>query len=106
MKAEEISKLAMDALDELKGVNIVEIDVRGRSSVTDFMVIASGTSDRHLRSLGERVVERAKQAGIQPLGIEGGRDNGWVLVDLFDVVIHIMRPDVREFYSLEKLWAV
>ena len=106
MNAEELNELVVSALDELKGINIVSLDVRGRSSITDFMVIASGTSDRHVKALADKVSERAKEAGVRPQGIEDGRDSGWVLVDLIDVVVHVMRPDVRAFYNLEKLWSV
>ena len=107
MKAEEIKDLAIDALDELKGQNITVLDVRERSTITDYMVIASGTSDRHVRALADKVSEKAKASGVMPLGVEDGRAaSGWVLVDLVDVVVHVMRPDVREFYNLEKLWSV
>jgi len=107
MKTEDIRKLAVNALEELKGVDIIVLDVRERSTITDYMVIASGTSDRHVNSLAEKVKEMSKAAGVLPLGVEGGRDSsGWVLVDLVDVVVHVMRPDVREFYNLEKLWSV
>ncbi len=107
MKTEEIKKLVIDALEELKGVDIAVLDVRELSSITDFMIIASGTSDRHVNAMAAKVTEKSKAAGILPLGVEGGRDaSGWVLVDLMDVVVHVMRPDVREFYNLEKLWSV
>lgn len=107
MKAEEIKDMAIEALDELKGANITVLDVRGRSSITDYMIIVNGTSDRHVRSLADKVVEKAKASGLMPLGVEDGRGvSGWVLVDLVDVVVHVMRPDVREFYNLEKLWSV
>ena len=107
MKTEEIKALAVEALEELKGAQITVLDVRGRSSITDFMIIANGTSDRHVRSLADKVIEKAKASGVMPLGVEDGRgSSGWVLVDLVDVVVHVMRPDVREFYNLEKLWSV
>ena len=107
MKTEDIKTLAVEALEELKGANITVLDVRGRSSITDYMIIANGTSDRHVRSLADKVIEKAKAAGVMPLGVEDGRGaSGWVLVDLVDVVVHVMRPDVREFYNLEKLWSV
>ncbi len=106
MKTEELNKLIVSSLEDLKALNITLLDVRDRSSITDYMVIASGTSNRHVRSLADKVVERVKAAGIQPLGVEGKGESGWVLVDLVDVVVHIMHPKEREFYSLEKLWAV
>ncbi|MCK9539239.1 ribosome silencing factor [Dokdonella sp.] len=94
------------ALDDLKARDITEIDVRGKSSVTDLMVIASGTSSRHVKSIADEVVRKAKQAGLPPLGVEGQREAEWVLVDLGDVVVHVMLPRVRDFYGLERLWGV
>jgi ribosome-associated protein len=99
-----LAALIAAALDGLKALNIAVFDVRGLSDVTDTIVIASGTSDRHVKSLAGRVLERAREAGVRPLGLEGERDGEWVLVDLQDVVVHVMLPRVREFYSLEKLW--
>ena len=99
-------QLARDAVDHLKAVDAVDIDVRGRSSVCDYMVIASGTSSRHVKSIADEVVKRAKQLGCQPLGVEGEREAEWVLVDRGDVVVHVMLPRVREFYALERLWTV
>jgi len=94
------------ALDEMKAVNVRELDVRKLTDITDTMIIASGTSDRHVRSIADRVIERAKKAGFPPGGVEGERDGEWVLVDLHDVIVHIMLPRVREFYRLESLWDV
>lgn len=94
------------ALDDMKAVNVRVIDVRRLSDIFDTLVIASGTSDRHVRSIADSVVEKAKVAGFRPLGIEGQKAGDWVLVDLGDVVVHVMLPRVREFYSLEKLWTV
>jgi ribosome-associated protein len=94
------------ALEDVKAVDIEVIDVQGLTSITDRMVIASGTSSRHLKALADNVVLKAKEHGFTALGIEGESDAGWILVDLADVVVHIMMPDTREFYSLEKLWSV
>ncbi len=94
------------ALAELKAKDIVEIDVRGKSSVADYMVIASGTSTRHVKSSANEVVKFAKQLDVMPLGVEGEREAEWVLVDLGDVIVHVMLPRVREFYALERLWTV
>jgi ribosome-associated protein len=102
----DLLKLATAALEEIKAKDLVEIDVRGKTSVCDFMVIASGTSTRHVKSLADEVVKASKQAGYQPLGVEGEREAEWVLVDLGDVVVHVMLPRVREFYALERLWTV
>lgn len=104
MTEESLQKTVLDALDDLKGRDIVVLDVRGLTSIADSMVIASGTSDRHVRSLAENVVEKSKERGHRPLGIEGLKDGEWVLVDLQDIVVHVMLPRVRDFYNLEKLW--
>lgn len=94
------------AVENLKANDIVEIDVRGKTSVCDYMVIASGTSTRHVKSIADEVVREAKKLDCQPLGVEGEREAEWVLVDLGDVVAHVMLPRVREFYALERLWTV
>ena len=104
MKIEELTELVIDALDDLKAKDVYTIDVRGKSNVTDVMVIASGTSARHVRSLAENVVEKAKHSGLKPLGMEGEEDAEWVLVDLGDVVVHVMQAAIRDLYRLEKLW--
>ncbi|MBU2887618.1 ribosome silencing factor [Gilvimarinus agarilyticus] len=94
------------ALDDLKAKDLTQVDVRGKSDVTDVLMIASGTSNRHVKSLASSAVEDAKQAGFQPLGVEGLEGGEWVLVDFGDIVLHVMKPDTREFYDLEKLWSV
>ena len=94
------------AVEELKAKDVTEIDVRGKSSVCDFMVIASGTSTRHVKSIADEVVKFAKKLDVMPLGVEGEREAEWVLVDLGDVIVHVMLPRVREFYALERLWTV
>ena len=96
----------LEAVAEIKAVDVVDIDVRGKTSVCDFMVIASGTSTRHVKSIADEVVKFAKRLDCQPLGVEGEREAEWVLVDLGDVVVHVMLPRVREFYALERLWTV
>ena len=106
VNAEELRDLALDALEDLKGVNVVSIDVRDRTDVTDFLVVASGTSNRHVKSLSDSVIEKAKKADARPLGVEGQEAGEWVLVDLGDVVVHVMLPATRDFYDLERLWAV
>ena len=103
---DELLKAVRDAVAELKAKDTVEIDVRGKSSVTDYMVIASGTSSRHVKSIADEVVRFAKKLDVMPLGVEGEREAEWVLVDLGDVVVHVMLPRVREFYALERLWTV
>lgn len=104
MQSKKLLALAEDALADVKARDVRVMDVRRLTSIADYMVIASGTSDRHVRSLADRVVEEATAAGCKPLGIEG-KDNGeWILVDLQDVIVHIMQPKVRDFYKLESLW--
>src|SRR6187200_375870 len=97
-------KTVAAALDDMKAVNVQVLDVRPVTDVSDCMVLASGNSDRHVRSIADRVVERAKAAGFRPIGVEGERDGEWVLVDLNDLIVHVMLPRVREFYGLEELW--
>jgi ribosome-associated protein len=94
------------ALESLKAKDVREIDVRGRTSIADLLVIASGTSARHVKSIADEVTRFAKRAGVLPLGVEGEQEGEWVLVDLGDVIVHVMLPRVREFYGLERLWAV
>lgn len=94
------------AIEEIKGKDAVRIDVRGRSSVCDFMVVVSGTSTRHVKSIADEIVRYAKKLDVIPLGVEGEQEAEWVLVDLGDVVAHVMLPRVREFYALERLWTV
>lgn len=106
MQTETLKKTALDALEDLKGVDVIEFDVRNMTSVTDVMIIASGTSDRHVKSLADAVVMACKKGGVTPLGVEGESEGEWVLVDLGDVVVHVMQPRIREFYALEKLWSV
>ena len=103
---QQLLECVRQATEELKARDVVEIDVIGKSSVTDFMVIASGTSSRHVKSIADEVVRFAKKLDVQPLGVEGEREAEWVLVDLGDVVVHVMLPRVREFYALERLWTV
>jgi len=104
MQPEAIKKFALLALDDLKAENVVVIDVRDYASFTDFMIFASGKSSRHVKSIASEVIEAAKSNNLSPLGIEGEDVGEWILVDLGDVIVHIMLPDTRQFYELEKLW--
>jgi ribosome-associated protein len=99
-----LEKLVLKALEDLKAVNIKVLDVRALTDVADTMIVASGTSDRHVRAIAESVVVQSKAAGRRPMGTEGEPDGEWVLVDLQDVLVHVMLPRVREFYALEQLW--
>jgi ribosome-associated protein len=105
MAEESLQKTVLDALEDLKARDVVVLDVRGQTTIADSMVIASGTSDRHVRSLAESLIEKCKESGQRALGVEGLKDGEWVLVDLGDIVVHVMLPRVRDFYNLEKLWA-
>ncbi len=105
MDSETLKKLVVEALDELEAVNTVCLDVSGLTDVMDHMVIASGTSSRHVKSLATNVAVEAKKQGLMPLGIEGNDVGEWVLVDFGDVVVHVMLPATRDFYDLERLWA-
>ncbi|CAA0097506.1 ribosome silencing factor [Zhongshania aliphaticivorans] len=106
MDAEQLKKLVIDSLEDVKGRDIVALDVRDMSGVTDFMVVCSGTSNRHVKSLADNVWVEVKKRGIVPLGMEGENTGDWVLVDLGDVVVHVMLPEARLFYDLERLWQV
>lgn len=104
MTADELKKIVINTLDDYKANEITEIDVKKLTTVTDYMVICSSTSKRHAQTLSEQLIINAKKNGVQPLGVEGEDDGEWILVDLVDVIVHIMQPKAREFYSLEKLW--
>jgi ribosome-associated protein len=106
MNVEEIKTVALNALDDLKAKDVVTLDVRGLTSVTDFMVVGTGTSNRHVKSLATNVSVELKKHGCKPLGIEGGQVADWMLVDAGDVVVHVMSPEARDFYDLERLWSV
>ena len=106
MNSDELSDLIVAALEDLKGLDIVKLDVRDMTTVTDWMIVASGTSNRHVQGLIENVTETAKTSGHRPIGIEGEDGGEWVLLDLQDALVHVMLPKVREFYNLEKLWSI
>jgi ribosome-associated protein len=106
MQAEQILKIVQDVLDERKGQNITTLDVRGKTTFTDYMVVVTGTSDRHLKSLCEYVAEKLGENGFRPLGMEGDLGSDWILLDLGDVIVHAMTAQSRDFYQLEKLWSV
>lgn len=104
MESELLKQLVIGALDDLKAVNTVSIDVTELTDVMDHLIIASGTSNRHVKSLANNVSVEVKKTGLQPLGIEGNDVGEWVLLDFGDVVVHIMLPATRDYYDLERLW--
>jgi ribosome-associated protein len=104
MLSEDLVKLTIAALEDIKAQDITTIDVREKTSITDFMVIASGTSSRHVKSLVDNVLEKVKEKGVRPIGSEGLDTGEWALLDLGDIVVHVMLPTARQFYDLERLW--
>jgi len=106
MQVEALRDLVINTLEDMKAYDIVSLDVRGKTSITDFFVIASGNSDRHVKSTAESVAFHAKQAGQVAIGTEGLQEGEWALIDLNGVVVHVMQPKVRDFYQLERLWNI
>lgn len=106
MQQDELVKTVTDELDLRKGENITVIDVKGRTSVTDFMIIVTATSERHASSLSGYVTDKVKEQGNRPLGVEGDQGSDWVLLDLGDIIVHIMTAKARDLYQLEKLWSI
>ena len=104
MTPEALRDLVIEALEDRKGQTILALDVRRLTSIADIMVIVSGTSNRHVKALVDSVVEAASAAGCRPIGVEGLGTNEWVLVDLGDVLVHVMQREPRSFYDLERLW--
>jgi ribosome-associated protein len=106
VQSDELLALVEDALKDIKAHDTRVLFVKDQTTITDYMVISSGTSSRHVRSIADRLIEKAKEAGQVPIGVEGQEFGEWVLVDLDDVVVHIMQPGVRDFYKLENLWSM
>ena len=104
MNSKQLCDLAVDALEDIKAIDIKVLDVSEQSSVTDIMVIATGNSTRQVKSLANNVIKVSKENEMRPIGVEGEQAGEWILIDLGDVVIHVMTPDIRDFYNLEKLW--
>ncbi len=100
----ELLKVVLASLDESKAEDLVSIDLEGKSSLGDYMVIASGRSSRHVSSVAEKLVTKLKEAGFGHSRVEGLKSADWVLIDASDVIVHIFRPEVRDFYNLEKIW--
>jgi ribosome-associated protein len=106
MQLEALQKMTIDALEELKAQDLKILDVRGVATFTDLMIIASGGSTRQVKALADKVIEKSTLAGVRPLGVEGQQEAEWILVDLGDIVVHVMLPQTRDFYNLEKLWSM
>lgn len=105
MQIEQLRELVVETLEDMKARDVQIMDVRGKTAITDYMIIASGTSDRHVKAIAETVAYRSKEAGETPLGTEGLTEGEWALVDLNGVVVHVMQAKVRDFYQLERLWS-
>ena len=106
MNSVELANLVIDTLDEYKALRITDCDVATLTDLMDRLIVCSSTSRHHANALADKVIRRAKANGIRPLGVEGEAEAEWILIDLYDVIVHIMLPEIREFYSLEKLWSV
>ena len=106
MESELLKALVIDALDDIKGIDIVSLDVRDKTDITDHMVVASGATNRQVKALADSVVAKAREQGVTVIGVEGQDTGEWVLIDLADVIVHVMLPTVREFYELESLWSL
>ena len=105
VKKTNLKKLILETLDNNKALDIVSIDLKDKSSIADYMIIASGTSSRHIQSLSEQVLDKFKENGLSQCKIEGRDSTEWKLVDGIDIVVHIFNPEKREFYELEKIWS-
>ncbi|MBT4160353.1 MAG: ribosome silencing factor [Gammaproteobacteria bacterium] len=106
MESEALKDLVVDALEDIKGIEIVVLDVEAKTDIADYMVVASGTTSRQVKALADNVQQEAKAAGNKVVGVEGGDTAEWVLIDLGDVIVHVMLPKVRDFYDLERLWSL
>ncbi|MFT7218997.1 MAG: ribosome-associated protein [Candidatus Azotimanducaceae bacterium] len=106
MESPALKNLVVDALEDIKGHEIVVLDVQGQTDIADYMVVASGATARQVKALANSVLEKAKAQNVHIVGVEGQDTGEWILVDLADVLVHVMLPKVREFYELERLWSI
>lgn len=106
MQSDDLKQVVLDALEDAKARDVVWLDVTKQTDITDYMVVASGTSSRHVKSIVQQTIEDASKSGVKPVGVEGMEDGEWILIDLVDIVVHVMLPKVREFYDLERLWSM
>ena len=104
LEIEELKDLAINAIEDVKGIDMRVLDVRGKTSVTDIMIVVTGNTSRQVKAIADNIIEQAKAAGHRPMGIEGEQYGEWTLVDLGDIIVHVMQPSIRDFYNLEKLW--
>ena len=105
MQAEEMKDRVIAAIEDMKGQDVAVLDVRGMTDITDSMVIVSGTSNTHVKAVADKVLEVLRREGVKPMGVEGEQQGEWVLIDFGDLVVHVMHPETRRFYELEKLWS-
>ena len=103
--ADETLKIVLDRLDDMKAEDTVTIDLRGKSSIADYMIVTTGRANRHVGAIAENVVKALGEVGMKSVHVEGLPNCDWVLIDTGDVIVHVFRPEVRTFYSLEKMWA-
>ncbi len=104
--ADQLKEIVLNALEDIKAKDVACLDVKPLTSMADYMIVASGSSNRHLKSMADQVLEDSKKNGVKPLGVEGERGSEWMLVDLGDIIVHLMTPETRKFYDLEKLWSM
>ena len=105
-ESRDLANLILDVLDEHSAQDIIEIDIRGKSSISDYMIVASGRSNRHVGALSDYLIKSLKNIGKKNIGIEGLKSCDWVLIDVGDVIVHLFRPEVRAFYNIEKIWSM
>ena len=105
LQDKELHDFLFNSIDDMKAENMITLDVRDKSSITDFMIVCTGTSKRHVSSIASNISDKAREAGLIPCGVDGEAEGEWVVVDMGDVMIHILQQEHRELYQLEKLWS-